>query len=116
MTISNFTLTAACNAIAAEIFAEAIIDMADDETPETYLDDMNDRAHETADGHEIVIYHFKAHELCLYCNTDSGEEFLEDCGMPETPTYDSLASAIAYGEILARITAQINELVGNWEA
>ena len=74
--------------------------------------DPTDLAHEYADGSEWAIYYNKAHELCQNCNTDNGEQYLEDCGPPETPTYDSIASYIAYGELYGRIVDALNEMEG----
>jgi hypothetical protein len=74
------------------------------------LDAAIDMAHQKADGTEWVIYYAKAHELCAKCNTDNGEQFLEDVGHPETVTYDSLAVSIAYGEIYSRIAQAVQGL------
>ena len=113
--ISEYSFQAECDEIAQEVFDNALDDMAADETPDHHRDDMLDRVHETVDGHQWVIYHHYAHQICAECNTDEGEAFLEDCGMPETPTYDSLATAIAYGEMRHRVTARIEELIDEWE-
>lgn len=113
--INDHLLQRECDSIAREIFEEITAEMADDESPEDYRDQMSDRAHETADGHEWVIYTYKAHMLCAHCNVDEGEAFLEDVGMPETPTYDSLGSMIAFGEMRARIEAEIENLMEAWE-
>jgi hypothetical protein len=114
--MNDHILTKECEALAKEIFDIALEDMAEDETPEDYADDMQDRAHEYADGHQWVIYYHWAHRICMYCNTDDGEQFLEDIGMPETPTYDGLATIIAFGEMRARISAALADLVDGWEA
>ena len=74
------------------------------------LDAAIDMAHQYADGTEWVIYYAKAHELCAKCNTDNGEQFLEDVGHPENVTYDSLAVSIAYGEIYSRIAQAVQSL------
>jgi hypothetical protein len=109
--INDYILDKECNSLAHEIFDNMLDDMASDETPDDYRDTMSDRAHEYADGHEWVIYYYKAVMLCAHCNIDQGEEFLENTGMPETPTFQGLATIIAYGEILARIETVLNELV-----
>jgi hypothetical protein len=69
-----------------------------------------DLANEYADSHEWVIYHYKALRICVECNVDQGESFLEDIGMPENVTLNSLASLIVYGEMQARISAYIDEI------
>ena len=68
-------------------------------------------AHEYVDGCEWVIYFYKAHELCAGCNIDMGEDFVADCGEPEDGwSYDGIASAIAYGEIVGRLNSAIQGL------
>lgn len=80
------------------------------------IDAATDQAHEYADGSEWVIYYHKAHELCQNCNTDHGEELLDDVGPGENPTYDGLAVLIAYGELNARINHALYELAEEAEA
>ena len=72
--------------------------------------DIHDLAHQYADGSEHVIYYSKAHDICQNCNTENGEQFLEDMGgstelfsAGEGATYDKIATLIAYGELYARI-------------
>jgi hypothetical protein len=75
------------------------------------IDAAMDRASESADSSEHVIYYHKAHKLCAECNTDQGEEFLADCfDMSEGKSYDDLACIIAYGEIHSRIQSAIYKL------
>ncbi|MDB6151512.1 MAG: hypothetical protein JWQ44_2960 [Chthoniobacter sp.] len=112
--INDYMLTRECDQLAQDIFDEVMTD-AGDETAEDRRDTMQDRAHEAADGHEWVIYTFKAHMLCAHCNTDQGEAFLEDTGMPEEVTYDKLGTIIAYGEMRARIETKLCELIEAWE-
>ena len=97
---SDYNLDAMTAAWAVEIFEQA-----DD------LDNAMDLAYQYADGSEWVIYYGKAHELCQKCNTDLGEEFLEDIGQTcEGMTYDKWASAIAYGEISQRLGRDVQAL------
>ena len=72
---------------------------------------MMDRAHEDADGHEAVIYTYRALQICANCNTDQGEAFLEETGMPKEVTFNKLATIIAYGEMRARIESKLDELI-----
>lgn len=113
--INDYILTKECDGIAAEIFAEIMADADDDETAEDKRDDMFDRAHETADGHEWVIYNYKALMLCAHCDTTQGEEFLDDTGFEwvqgESTIY-TVATAIAYGEMRARIESELSGLIG----
>lgn len=98
--MNDFHLTEYCNDIAADIVRDA-----------AGYEEAMDWASESADGSEHVIYTYKAHKLCLECNTDQGEEFLDDCyGNEHGKSYDELASIIAYGEIYSRIQSAIHEI------
>ena len=72
--------------------------------------DAYDLAHEMVDGCGHVIYCANAHVICQNCDTSNGEAFLEELGAPENPTYDRLATLIAYGELLQRVQHELNEL------
>lgn len=112
-TLNDYLLYKEAESLAAEIFREVREDHIEEFDAGDcldYMDEMNDLAHETADGHEWVIYTYKAHTLCLHCNTDMGEERLEECGMPEEVTYDTLGCLIACGELRGRIDAALNDL------
>jgi hypothetical protein len=114
--MNDHILTKECDSIARNIFEEIMENAAPDETPEDYRDDMMDRVHEWIDGHEFVIYYHKAIMTCAHCNTDQGEEFLEDTGMPKEPTFGGLACIIVYGEMCARVAESLNaNLVESWE-
>jgi hypothetical protein len=95
--MNDYQLTEYCNDIAADIARDS-----------SDIDQAMDWATESADGSEYVIYTYKAHKLCLDCNTDQGEDFLSECyGDNHGKSYDDLASIIAYGEIQARIQSAI---------
>lgn len=104
--INDYLLQKECDELAAEIAAEF--------SPGTLAenrDDMMDRAHETADGHQWVIYNYMALMLCAHCDTNHGEDFLSDVGVPDEPDIYKLACAIAYGEMRARIETALEELI-----
>jgi len=110
MTINDYTLNEYAADIADEILREC------DGDRELNRDDAIDMAHQHADGSEWVIYYHKAHELCQNCNTDNGEQFYEDCGPWENPTYNNIASTIAYGELRARIAQAIDAKINEADA
>lgn len=78
--ISERALTLECERIAQDAFDEAR--GAPDFCPLGDRDDMMDRVTEAVDGHQWVIYHYKALRVCVDCNVDNGEAFLEDVGPP----------------------------------
>ena len=90
--------------IARDYAHDIIADLdADDPDPESSI---NDAAHETADSSHWVIYTFRAKCIALLCDVTEGEAFLDDAGMLENPTLDSIATAVAYGELRARIARE----------
>jgi hypothetical protein len=114
--INDHILTKECESLAADIFAEYVAKLGEDETPEDYRDEMVERAHETADWHEWVVYNYKALMLCAHCDVSQGEEFCDDVGLPDGPmSLHKIACAIAYGEIRARISAALGGLIEEWE-
>jgi hypothetical protein len=70
---------------------------------------------ETVDGCEWVIYYYKAHQVCQNCNTDSGAQWMDDCGI-KGESYDDYATKLAYGEIYCRASAALGELIDEYEA
>lgn len=105
-----------CKNLAIEIFEEFLDKHGRDFDPEQYSDEMSDRAHEMADGHEAVIYNYRAIQICANCDTTLGEEFVEDTGLPENPTFESIACAIAYGQMRGQIEQELQEIVEAWES
>ena len=112
--INDHILQKECDGLARDIFTE-IMDEATDETADQMRDEMSDRVHETVDGHGWVIYYHKALMACAHCNTESGEGFLEETGMPENPTFMGLACLILFEEMRARVDAALSELIDAWE-
>ncbi len=113
--INDHILAKECEGLARDIFDETMGEAVSDDGAEDMRDEMQDRVHETVDGHEWVIYHYKALMACAHCNVDQGEEFLGDVGMPETPSINTLASLILFGEMRARVDSEINDLIEAWE-
>lgn len=90
--------------IARDYAQEIVADLdPDDHDPESSIDDA---AHETADSSQWVIYTFRAKCIALLCDVTEGEAFLADVGTPDDPTLDNIATAVAYGELRARIARE----------
>ena len=100
--MTDFELTILANNYAKEIF-----DQVND------IEEGYNLAHQYADGCEWVIYTYKAHLLCLNCNTDDGQAFVNDCYAGTSMTYDEMGSAYAYGELHSRIMSALNTLFDN---
>ena len=119
--IGDHALDTECERLASDIFDEIKAENCDQEAPWTYDpkafgDEMMERAHEAADGHQWVIYTHYALSICAHANTDQGEQLVDDIGAPVPFSLASVASLIAYGEMRARIETEIQRLVDDYEA
>ena len=114
--INDYILRQEALGMARDIFEEAQRDAGDSFDAEEARDEMMDRAHEHADGHNWVIYTYKAVMICAHCDVSRGEEFLEDTGGIERgETFDGIATKIAYGEMRARIEDELSDLIEEWQ-
>ena len=112
--INDGILYRECKFLAEEIFRD-VTESNPDSSPEDLREEMFERARETTDGHEYVIYTHKALMICAHCDTSKGEEFLEDEGMPEEVTLSSIVTLIVYGEMRGRIEEELEELIDSHE-
>jgi hypothetical protein len=101
--ITDYNLDYECQSIARDI----IYDMKEYNKDEDWA---RDRVHEEVDMHQWVIYHYKAHELCQNCNTDNGEDWASDCDVKPT-SYDQWATTLAYGEMMVRVSIELDKLL-----
>lgn len=84
--------------------AKSIAKMAMAEQRE-YGTDAADYIHQTCDGHESVIYTYKAGLLCLECDRDNAEEHLEEVDY-QAASYADYVTRLAYAILFdACITA-----------
>lgn len=97
---SDFQLDQLCKEYAQDIISDAKYGGGDwlTDLQENYID----RVDQWADGSEHVIYYYRALQICANCNTDQGQQFVEDTGTTYSDI-NKLASAIAYGEIYSRV-------------
>ena len=52
--------------------------------------------------------------ICTHCDTSGGEALVYDIGEPTSDIY-KLATWIAYGEMRARIEAELSDLIDNYD-
>ena len=71
--------------------------------------DIEELIWKAVDGHEWVIYTYKALKLCAECNTDEGEAMLEDTGQTFSDIGDH-AVAVAHETLYAACYNYLNEL------
>lgn len=113
--INEYRLQAECDALARMIFQDVVDDHGSDYTAEDLRDYMIDDVHTAVDGHQWIIYTHYAHDICRTCNTDNGDAFLQDIGLPSdldaSNAYDRIATIIAFGEMEARVIDSIDALL-----
>jgi hypothetical protein len=76
-----------------------------------YPRDLNDAAHEHADGAAEVIYYYQAHKLLAECSRSergAAEEEAEECGV-QPKSYDEYASSLAYFVVRTRYVDDVRE-------
>jgi len=72
--------------------------------------DIEELIHQTIDGHEWVIYTYKALRLCSECDTTEGEALLDDAAETFTSLSDH-ATAVAYYTMLAACNDYLTQRV-----
>ena len=74
--------------------------------------DVYEYLHQTCDGHEWVIYTYKAVQLCAECDTSEGEEQLEDVDFRPASFADH-ACQLAYATLFNACVLAFDNLEGN---
>ena len=81
-----------------------------------YPRDLSDAAHEHADGHHSVIYHYAAHKLlaeCSHVEEADAEIELQHMGM-RPASYNEYASALAYVVIRTRYMCEVTDALTSY--
>ena len=93
---NDYKLDKYCSEIGTEIAHEIASDGGDE-------NDLQERVWEYVDGCEHVIYYHRARTICCCCDTDQGQEFLDDMGGIEAGlSFGDICIRIAFGEIYQR--------------
>ena len=71
--------------------------------------DASEYMHETCDGHESVIYTYKAGLLCLECDRDNAEEHLEEVDY-QAASYADYVTRLAYAILFDACISAFYEL------
>ena len=94
----------------AKDYAKEILDQVEYMEKKDQINDAYDLTYSFAECSDWVIYTDKAHLLCLNCNTDNGQDYVNDCHAGKAMTYNEMASAYAYGELHSRIVSALDDL------
>ena len=88
-----------------QLYCEDLASQVIDEIVQGNTSDPHDLIHEFCDASEHVMYYYNAHYICLHCNVIDGHAFIHSIGAPEEGwNYNSMAAAIVYGELVARVS------------
>jgi len=71
--------------------------------------DAYDYMHQQCDGHEYVIYTYKAIELCQNCDTDDGEYQLEEIDF-KPASFGDYACKLAYATLFQACVYAFDDL------
>ena len=99
--INDYILRQEAKALAKQAIAEVA----------HYGGDHFKRLEQAVDGHEWVIYTYKALLLCAECDTSDGEQWLEDIGSEPTNDIGKLATLTAYATLLAAARDELCKLI-----
>tara|TARA_R110000822_G_scaffold55939_1_gene141663 strand:- start:664 stop:963 length:300 start_codon:yes stop_codon:yes gene_type:complete len=74
-----------------------------------YGSDPYEIIHQMVDGHECVIYTYKAAILCTECNRENGEEQLDEIDF-KAKSFNEYVTKLAYAILLDEACKQYGEL------
>lgn len=100
--INNYELQQEAKRLAQECFDEV----------DTNGEDPSEYLWQTCDGHEWVIYTYKALLLCAECDTSEGEEYMASLGR-ELNSLSEHASEVAFGTLYCAAMDALEELQQN---
>lgn len=98
--INDYILRREAKSLAEQAIAEV----------EHYGGDYFELLEQAVDGHEWVIYTYKALLLCAECDTSEGEQYVEDTGQ-QTSSIGELATVTAYATLLAAARDELCKLI-----
>ena len=103
--MSNFKINDIILRQEAKLLAEQILDEV-----AHYGGDHFERLEQAVNGHEWVIYTYKALLLCAQCDTSEGEQYVEDMGQ-QSASIGELATVTAYATLLSAARDELCELI-----
>lgn len=82
------------------------------EESEGDMEEAQDYLHQSCDGHEAVIYTYRAWQLCANVDTSEAEQWLDDIGGAwiEGDTVDSFMSRMAFAVLYCAALEELHEL------
>jgi len=114
-TITEYMFNQECESLAKSIIEEYEGDRDDIDALREYA---QERAHDDADGHQWVIYTYKARQVAAIA-PDAAEEWLEEIYQKPfdgCDTYNDVCTHIAYAAMYTGIMAALEEIFEELEA
>jgi len=112
---TDYALQREAKDAAIKIFETVQTEHGAEFNPDPYGSEWFRRIQQWANSSQHVIESYRAIQICTNCDVSKGEMFLEDVGLPEGVTFESLASTIVYGELRARISEELQVIFEEWE-
>jgi hypothetical protein len=116
--ITEYTLRQECESLAKSIIDEYPGDKTDIADIESLRQYAEERAHEDANGHQWVIYTYKASQVARIAPNDA-EQYLADIyGKPfdGCDTYGDVCTRLAYAALYTGIREELDEMLEAMEA
>lgn len=112
--ITEYTLNQECESLAKSIIDEFDGDKSDIDALREYA---YERAHECADGHQWVIYTYKARQVASIAPADAEEYLAEICDRPfdGCETFGDVCTQLAYAALYTGIMESLNTLIDEIE-
>jgi uncharacterized protein YozE (UPF0346 family) len=114
-TITEYLLNQECESLAKSIIEEYEGDRDDMDALREYA---QERAHEDADGHQWVIYTYKARQVAAIA-PDAAEEWLEEIyskPFDSCDTYNDVCTCLAYAAMYTGIMSALDTIFEELEA
>lgn len=112
--ITDYALNRECDSLAKSIIDDFDGDKADIDALREYA---QERAHEAADGHQWVIYTYKARQVASIAPADAEEYLAEICDKPfdGCETFGDVCARLAYAALYTGIMESLNTLIDEIE-
>jgi hypothetical protein len=109
--INEYVFNQECESIAKSIIEEC---READQSVDELRECCEERVHEDCDGHQWVIYTYKATQLCGNVNTNAGEEWLE--GIYSKPfdgceTFSDVCTRLAFATLYCGVQSALGDLL-----
>ena len=109
-------LNAIATGFARDIIDQVKYDDAYEQGTDGFEDECRDKIHQYVDSSEHVLFSQNALQIYLNCDTEQGEDFLDDIGFwddipKKQRSLSAIACVIVYGELHSRVECFLSTLL-----